>query len=142
MKTIRIGSGAGYSGDRLEPALALMEHGDIHYIIFECLAERTIALAQLQKAADPNIGYNELLSYRMQRVLPLCAAKKIKVITNMGAANPRAALQMVKQIARSLGLASGRDQVGDPHDLLHEFNPALVPRDPVELSGGVVRYEL
>ena len=106
MRTIRIGSGAGYSGDRIEPALALMEQGDIQYIIFECLAERTIALAQQHMARHPEQGYNELLSYRMKRVLPLCAKKKIKVITNMGAANPVAALRVVKHLAGSLGLTS------------------------------------
>lgn len=104
MKTIRIGAGAGYSGDRIEPALDLMEKGHIQYIVFECLAERSIALAQLRKAQDPNQGYNELLEYRMRRVLPLCAAKQITVITNMGAAHPLAALHKVKQIAQSLGL--------------------------------------
>jgi hypothetical protein len=52
MQTIRIGCGAGYSGDRITPALALMEHGDIDYIIFECLAERTIALAQQRKRSN------------------------------------------------------------------------------------------
>ena len=46
MKTIRIGSGAGYSGDRIEPAIELAEKGEIDYLVFECLAERTIALAQ------------------------------------------------------------------------------------------------
>ncbi|MBW8779782.1 MAG: acyclic terpene utilization AtuA family protein, partial [Burkholderiales bacterium] len=44
MRTIRLGAGAGYSGDRIEPALELAEHGDLDYLIFECLAERTIAL--------------------------------------------------------------------------------------------------
>ena len=106
MRTIRIGSGAGYSGDRIEPALAVMEKGDIQYIIFECLAERTIALAQQHKARHSDQGYNELLPYRMSRVLPLCAEKHIKVITNMGAANPVAALHVVKQLAASLGLTS------------------------------------
>lgn len=28
VRTLRIGPGAGYSGDRIEPALAIMEHGD------------------------------------------------------------------------------------------------------------------
>jgi len=106
MRTIRVGSGAGYSGDRIEPALAVMEKGDIQYIIFECLAERTIALAQQHKARHPGQGYNELLPYRMRRVLPLCVEKHIKVITNMGAANPVAALWVVKQLAGSLGLTS------------------------------------
>ena len=58
MRTIRIGSGAGFGGDRIEPALAVMEHGQIDYIIFECLAERTIALAQQHKATRPEKGYN------------------------------------------------------------------------------------
>jgi acyclic terpene utilization AtuA family protein len=106
MRTIRIGSGAGYSGDRIEPALAVMEQGDIQYIIFECLAERTIALAQQHKARHPDQGYNELLPYRMSRVLPLCVEKHIKVITNMGAANPLAALRVVKRLVGSLGLTS------------------------------------
>src|SRR5689334_14199964 len=53
MRTVRIGSGAGYGGDRIEPAVAVMEKGDIQYIIFECLAERTIALAQQRKARHP-----------------------------------------------------------------------------------------
>jgi Acyclic terpene utilisation family protein AtuA len=88
MRTIRIGSGAGFGGDRIEPALAVMEHGQIDSIIFECLAERTIALAQQHKATRPEKGYNELLEYRMTPVLPLCVEKQIKVITNMGAANP------------------------------------------------------
>ena len=86
--------------------MAVMEKGDIQYIIFECLAERTIALAQEQKARHPEQGYNEWLSSRMRRVLPLCAEKKIKVITNMGAANPVAAIQVVKHLALSLGITS------------------------------------
>ena len=44
MKKIRIGSGAGYAGDRIEPAVELMEKGNLDYIIFECLAERTVAI--------------------------------------------------------------------------------------------------
>ncbi len=106
MRTIRIGSGAGYGGDRIEPAVAVMEKGAIQYIIFECLAERTIALAQEQKSRHPEQGYNQWLSHRMRRILPLCAEKKIKVITNMGAANPVAAVQVVKHLALSLGITS------------------------------------
>ena len=104
MRTIRIGSGAGFGGDRIEPALAVMEHGQIDSIIFECLAERTIALAQQHKATQPEKGYNELLEYRMTPVLPLCVEKQIKVITNMGAANPVAAARTVKHLARELGI--------------------------------------
>lgn len=104
MKHIRIGSGAGYSGDRLEPAVELAEKGEIDYLIFECLAERTIALAQRARMADPASGYDPLLADRMRAVLPLCSAKGIRIVTNMGAANPLAAAARVREIAQSLGL--------------------------------------
>jgi len=104
MKTLRIGCGAGYSGDRIEPALELAEHGELDYLVFECLAERTIALAQQARMKDPALGYDPLLEARMLAVLKPCADRGIKIITNMGAANPLAAAAKTRQIAVSLGL--------------------------------------
>jgi hypothetical protein len=106
MRTIRIGSGAGYSGDRIEPAIELAVKGDIQYLVFECLGERTVALAQQARMKNPDAGYDPLLEERMRAVLPLCAAKGIKIVTNMGAANPEAAARKTAEIARSLGLSS------------------------------------
>lgn len=108
MKTLRIGSGAGYSGDRIEPAVELAEQGDLDYLVFECLAERTIALAQQARISDPQGGYDPLLSERMRRVLPFVGRpegrRRLRVITNMGAANPVAAAVEVRRIASELGL--------------------------------------
>src|SRR5213593_890364 len=106
MKSIRIGSGAGYSGDRIEPAVELAEKGDIRYLVFECLAERTIAIAQQSKRRDPALGYDPLLVDRMQAVLAPCKRNGITIITNMGAANPVAGAAKVREVARSLGLTS------------------------------------
>ena len=109
MKTLRIGSGAGYSGDRIEPAVELAEQGDLDYLVFECLAERTIALAQQARISDPAGGYDPLLSERMRRVLPFVGRpegrRRLRVVTNMGAANPLAAAAEVRRIAGELGLA-------------------------------------
>ena len=104
MKTIRIGSGAGYAGDRLEPSLELIEKGNLDYISYECLAERTIAIGQQAKLKDPTKGYNGLLEYRMEKALPLAWKHKVKIITNMGSANPEAAAQKCVGIARKHGL--------------------------------------
>jgi hypothetical protein len=106
MRTIRIGSGAGYSGDRIEPAVELAEKGDIQYLVFECLGERTVALAQQARMKNPECGYDPLLEERMRAVLALCAAKGIKIVTNMGAAHPAAAARKIAEIAKSLGLSS------------------------------------
>jgi hypothetical protein len=104
MKKIRIGSGAGYAGDRIEPAVELAEKGDIDYLVFECLAERTIALSQQAKMKNPALGYDALLEARMKAVLPICKAKGIKIVTNMGAANPIAGARKTAEIAKALGV--------------------------------------
>ena len=135
MRTVRIGSGAGYSGDRIEPALELAEKGDIQYLVFECLGERTVALAQQARMTNPQGGYDPLLEERMRAVLPVCAAKGIKIVTNMGAANPEAAARKTAEIAKSLGLRGLRVAavVGDDvlaackaHDLpIMEFDGSI-----------------
>ena len=101
MKTIRIGAGAGYS-DRVEPAIELAEKGELNRFVFECLAERTIALAQQVRMKDPRAGYDPLLADRIRAVLPVCVGKGVKIVTNIGAANPTAA---AREIARKLGLS-------------------------------------
>ena len=105
MKTIRIGSGAGYSGDRIEPAVELAEKGDIQYLALECLAERTIAIDQQARLKDPELGYDPLMEARWEKLLPVCLKNKITIITNMGAANPVAAVKKTKEIAKRLGLS-------------------------------------
>jgi hypothetical protein len=104
VKRIRIGGGAGYSGDRIEPAVELAEKGQLDYLIFECLAERTIAIAQQAKLGNPASGFDPLLNERMRAVLPFCRQKGIRIVTNMGAANPQAAGGEVCKLARELGL--------------------------------------
>lgn len=104
MDEVRIGAGAGYSGDRIEPAIELAEKGALHYLVFECLAERTIALAQQARRKDPNAGYDPLLAERFRAVLPACRRNGVRIVTNMGAANPLAAASRIAEIARELGL--------------------------------------
>lgn len=104
MEKIRIGCGAGFSGDRLEPALILTEKGDLDYLVLECLAERTIALAQKRKHQDPNSGYDVLLERRIEGLLPLLLQHQTRLITNMGAANPIAGAKKILEIAQKLRL--------------------------------------
>lgn len=126
MKTLRIGAGAGYSGDRIEPALELAEKGQLDYLVFECLAERTIALAQLARLSHPDGGFDPLLEARMRRVLPFVGrgARPLRVITNMGAANPRGAARRVLAIAAELGLKGLKVAAVTGDDVL----PALQPQ--------------
>lgn len=102
---LRIGAGAGYAGDRIAPAVELAEHGRLDWLVFECLAERTIALAQLARARDPAQGYDPLLLARMRAVLPACLRQGTRILSNMGAANPLDGARAVLREARALGIA-------------------------------------
>ncbi|MBT4490029.1 MAG: DUF1446 domain-containing protein, partial [Rhodospirillaceae bacterium] len=102
--TFRIGTGAGFSSDRLEPALDLLRHGKLQAMVFECVGERTLAFGHRDRRSDPTRGYNPLLERRMRAVLPLAHAAGTRIVTNMGVANPRAAAQHTVKIASELGL--------------------------------------
>jgi hypothetical protein len=104
-RTVRIGSGAGFADDRIEPAADLAHDGRLDYLVFECLAERTIALAQQERLARPDLGYNAWLTERMRAVLEPCVREGTRIITNMGAANPLGAAEVVAAVAADLGLS-------------------------------------
>ncbi len=105
---LRIGAGAGFADDRIEPALAMAEAGAVDYLVFECLAERTVAREVLARSANPDAGFNPHLADRMSAVLPACQRNGIRIVSNMGGANPVAAARATVQIARALGIASLR----------------------------------
>jgi len=107
--TIRVGSGAGFSADRIDPALKLIEHAGLDWIGFECLAERTLALAQVARDADPAMGHDRFLEARLDACLPALAANKVRMITNMGAANPAAAAALAAAKGAHVAWIEGDD---------------------------------
>jgi hypothetical protein len=104
-KRLRIGAGAGFAGDRWEPAVELVEQGEVDVIAFECLAERTIARETLALERGQGPGYSPKLEARLNAVLPACAEKGIRVVSNMGAAAPMAAGRAAYRVATELGIA-------------------------------------
>lgn len=123
---LQIGCASGFSGDRIDGALpvvnTLIETGG-HALIFETLAERTLALSQLIKNGHPELGYEPLLVDLLTPVLGLCLNHNIKIISNFGAANPPAAARRIRQLAQQLKLRPPRiailhgDQLMQPNQL-------------------------
>jgi hypothetical protein len=83
----------------------LAAEGDLGYLCLECLAERTIAVAQQNRMKNPALGYDPLLEARWRALLPVCKAGNVTLITNMGAANPLAALRKTKELAQEAGIS-------------------------------------
>ncbi|MFZ4808294.1 MAG: acyclic terpene utilization AtuA family protein [Hyphomicrobiaceae bacterium] len=101
---LRLGCGAGFSSDRLGPAVDLAREGRLDFLVFECIGERTMAFGHRDRLLDPKRGYNPQLAARMRAVLPHCRANGTRIVTNMGVANVRAAGDVVIAVARELGL--------------------------------------
>ncbi|MCA7083659.1 DUF1446 domain-containing protein [Cupriavidus sp. DB3] len=128
--SLSIGSGAGFSGDRIDAALpvvrTLIADGGPAALIFETLAERTLALAHLARRADPERGYEPLLDALLTPVLGLCLAHGIPIIGNFGAANPHGAARRVQALAAELGLPRPRVAVVEGDDLSGDAGRALL----------------
>src|SRR5436190_3778 len=118
---LRIGCAAGFSGDRTDAAGpvvdALVAAGGPSFLIFETLAERTLALAQLARRADPERGYEPLLDDLLRPVLARCLAHGIRIVSNFGAANPRGAARRIATLAAEMGLAAPRIAVVEGDDV-------------------------
>jgi len=135
--SIRVGCGAGFSDDRIDPAQELAEKGQVDYLAFECLAERTIARENLTRLKEPDKGYTPYLAERFQAVLPACLRSGVRIVTNMGAANPIAAAKAVRREAHALGLGDVAVAVVLGADVTEQIRanpqlPLLESGEPVE----------
>jgi hypothetical protein len=141
MPVARIGSGAGFAGDRVQPAADLAEHGELDDLVLECLAERTIALGQAARRADPTRGCDPRLEERFRVLLPIAARSDVRIVTNMGAANPMAAGVRTAELLSELGLGSRRVAVVSGDDVLDRIDrsaPALEDGRPLHDHGEIV----
>jgi hypothetical protein len=152
---LRIGCGAGFSGDRWDAAIAVVKtlaaQPGPAVLMFETLAERTLALAQLRRRADPQAGYEPSLERFVAPVLRDCVAHGIPIVGNFGAANPRAAAACLRRLGQSLGLPSLRVAVVEGDDLLATLSTArleallgapLMAREPVSANVYLGAFEI
>jgi hypothetical protein len=129
---LRVGCAAGFSGDRTDAAApvvdALAAAGGPAVLIFETLAERTLALAQLARRADPQAGFEPLLDEMLRPVLARCLDAGIRIVGNFGAANPPGAARRILALARELGVREPRVAVVAGDDLGDASHRALLER--------------
>lgn len=107
--TLRIGSGAGWWGDRIDPARWNAERGELDFLCFETMAEATVSAAQVRKRRDPAFpGYDTWLDDRMRAVLPHCMKRGMRIVSNQGWINPRGAAQRIAELCAELGWKGAR----------------------------------
>ncbi len=134
MKTTYIGCASGFAGDRFDASGPVVEHlarlNGPRYLIFEVLAERTLALAQRLRGTDPDGGYSPYLDHYIRPVLARALASNVCIVSNMGAANPLGAAARIHGIARELGIRPLRIAVVTGDDLTAIMSPAEIASYP------------
>lgn len=130
MQTLAVGCGAGFSGDRVDAAVpvvkTLIARGGPAALMFENLAERTLAHQHLIRRANPSLGYEPLLELELGPILADCLKHNIPIIGNFGAANPQGAALCIVQLAEKLGLPMPRIAVVMGDDLSNQEGRTLV----------------
>ncbi|HWL27335.1 MAG TPA: acyclic terpene utilization AtuA family protein, partial [Burkholderiaceae bacterium] len=125
---LRIGCATGFSGDRSDgvmPVVDTLIRTGGQTLIFETLAERTLALSQLAKNQNPEAGYEPLLVELLRSALGPCLQHGIRIVSNFGAANPPAAARRIQLLSRELGLPAPRiavlsgDQLTQPDQMAY-----------------------
>lgn len=101
---IRIASGQGFWGDLIDAPVKQVTEGDIDYLVMDYLAEVTMSILQKQKNKNPQFGYARDIPDLMERILPVCKEKNIKVITNGGGVNPEGCANAIIEVANKLGI--------------------------------------
>jgi hypothetical protein len=101
---LRLGAGSGFWGDAIDPAVELLERGELDYLGLDYLAELTMALLHRAKARSPQAGFIPDLVAHTRVLLPAAQRHRTRLICNGGGVNPMAGGRAVTGVAAELGL--------------------------------------
>lgn len=124
MKTVKLGAGMAFWGDSIRPAIDMVERADIQYLCCDHLAELTMAILSKRMERDPEQGYTPDILELVRAVLPTARRRGIRIVSNAGGANPRAAAAAIAKVCAELGLADTKiavvlgDDIRDDIDVL------------------------
>jgi len=104
-KKVRIGCASGFYGDSQIAARQLVDDGNIDYLVFDYLAEITMAILAKAKSRNEKAGFAvDFVTVAMKDVLADCAAKGIKVVANAGGVNVPGCIAALETLCEQLGL--------------------------------------
>ena len=133
-KKVFIGCGAGFSGDRFDASIPIVKEfrniSEPKYLMFEVLAERTLAIAQQYRIKNPEEGYSPFLDSYIGPILDDCLENDIKIISNIGAANPIGAAKRIIEISKKQNTRKPKIGVVVGDDLLEYMSDAEILDSP------------
>ncbi len=124
-KIIRIANAQGFWGDSILGPIRLVEEGPVDYITFDYLAEITMSIMQKQKLHRPDAGFARDFIQMLEKILPACKKKGIKIIANAGGVNLKGCLQETKKVIRELGLAGVKVGIVEGDDIMDRLDELI-----------------
>lgn len=122
MKSIRIGGGQGFWGDSNDAAYHMVREGNLDYMGCDYLAELTMSIMQKQKNKNPNAGYARDFINLLQNIGKEAYEKKVRIITNAGGVNVKAAVDAVYNMASEKNMTGYKIGYVLGDDLLNNFD--------------------
>ena len=104
-KIVRIGGASAFYGDSQLAARQLVDKGDVDYLVFDYLAEVTMAILARAHMRDAQYGYAvDFVTVAMKDVLADCAKKGIKIVANAGGVNVPGCIAALEALCEAQGL--------------------------------------
>ncbi len=103
---VRIGGACGFWGDSAMATPQLLQVPGLQYLVYDYLAETTMAILARARAKDPALGYaTDFVHAVMTPHLQAIHSRGIKVIANAGGLNPEGCRNALLQVAHAQGIA-------------------------------------
>ena len=122
---VLIANGQGFWGDSILGPVRLVNEGPLDYLTLDYLAEVTMSIMQKLKSRDPGAGYATDFVRMVERVLPRCREKDIKIVANAGGVNPQACRRAVAETIRKLGISGVKIGVVEGDDILADLKSLI-----------------
>ena len=132
---MKIGGASGYWGDASQATEQLLKHDDLDFIVYDYLAEITMAILARVKAKDQSAGYaTDFISEAMVPNLSRISETSTKIISNAGGVNPSACAMLLREKIAEQGL-SLKVAVIEGDNLLPNID-SIFDLNPTEMFSG------
>lgn len=119
-KRVRVGCASGFWGDSALAVPQLLTVPQLQYLVFDYLAETTMAILQKARMKDPDLGYaTDFVTAVIEPHLGRCMAQGVRLVANAGGLNPQSCRDAVRAAAAKAGL-SPKIAVVSGDDILQE----------------------